>query len=334
MQNRQQFSRVPKFSLHPSQRSSKPATPQRPAPSQTPSRPPPRFWSQTPAQRNDSIDSSSSPSDTELPSDPRDGQPHFVNSDDLELNSDALEPDRLQTSDEIVLPNDDPPQGTTIEYPFHPPMTPSSSSKRRRLLPPSTTRPSRPSFLPPAKPSSVPLTSPSPALSTNATPARRYVLPHASSPTGSTTAEIVADPVPELFSPRRRGKQYLAGGIADTLRGWVIEAGEQAAHGHEHGQGRGRSQQGNVVRIEAAQGGMGMTMVRGRQGTAVEGGRAVNMLLVGDGAVGHSRGRAGESVGQGTMVECRAPVWSVALGEQEWWVAAGWRRVEKPSYPG
>ncbi|KAH8423375.1 uncharacterized protein LDX57_001133 [Aspergillus melleus] len=124
------------------------------------------------------------------------------------------------------------------------PLYPQSSTKQH----PST----NPSEMTPAAP---PSTAPATAMDSTMAPppsTRRkptFVLPRSPSP------DTAADDFPSLFSPsrtqRRRGRprgsgqEYVAGGMAEQVRGWILEMGVKSnyrsGHGHENERGDGGS---------------------------------------------------------------------------------------------
>ncbi|KAI9707940.1 MAG: hypothetical protein M1820_004359 [Bogoriella megaspora] len=289
MQNPNQFSRAPRFSLKPSQKPSQPpTTPSQSKPSaslassQRP--PPPRFWTQTPAREADTIDDSS--------------QENILPTTELESSSPLQTPSSPTTHPTHTQPTS-PSISTTDEPSF---TTPPRPSKRPRFNPTSPPTASTPRFLPPrphpsTTPSAVQVTTPAPS-------ARRYIVPTPSSSVSATTVHH-HHPVPEVFSPRKQGKKYVPGGLADTLRRWVVETGETAAR-------RGGERE-RVVRVEEVgrDGGGGMVVARAE---------GVDILLVGGGGKEREKDVQG-----GSVVEVRPPVWGVALGGRRWVVGVDWR---------
>ena len=70
-----------------------------------------------------------------------------------------------------------------------------------------------------------------------------------------------AEPLPEVFSPHRRGQKFVPGGMAEMVRGWVLDAGASTSNGSV----RGRGDEGWRVRVyEVSEvGSGGMTLMRG-----------------------------------------------------------------------
>ncbi|KAF2236364.1 hypothetical protein EV356DRAFT_530986 [Viridothelium virens] len=316
MSNPQQFSRAPKFSLNSSQRArNSPGSRQQP-PAKTPVKPPPRFWSQTPAPVEDSIDDSSQDHDTTSPVTASISSPAFDRPDKKPQSASSSE------EDEDVSPT-----------------TPHAPTKRRRLQSPSSPSHHQPSFLtprPPSTPAAAATTSTGagPAaearLETPASLAKRYIIPtHTTTASASTVTPDskspagYMQPVPEVFSPRRHGRKYIPGGMADTVAAWVVEAGESGTS-PRRGRRSGMEAEGaGFVRVEESKGSEGggqggMICVRG-QVVGRKGGERVELLLAGGGG---SRGR---EVRVGEIIEVRPPTWEVVLDGRAWQVVADWR---------
>ncbi|KAI9037273.1 uncharacterized protein KD926_000635 [Aspergillus affinis] len=267
--------------------------------------------------------------------------------------------------------------------PLKPPSTPYPSSHRPRFLlsassqlhtpsqthsplyPPSYTKPqtsTNPSEMTPAAPPSTTTAIDStmaPPPSTRRKPT--FVLPRSPSP------DTAADEFPSLFSPsrtqRRRGRQrgsgqgYVAGGMAEQVRGWVLEMGVKSNYrsGHGNRDDRGDSERGSldgqkyafVLRaIEVERSVMGscgeLVFVRGVDGKEVGGGdedrdagdRVVrNVILMGEPQSRNLNPEVNEGdevmyLQQGDLVGvCQGLVWDVELdamgesmsGEREKW---------------
>lgn len=109
------------------------------------------------------------------------------------------------------------------------------------------------------------------------------------SPTSQSHPGGYEDPLPDTFSPRRRGgEKYLIGGLANELRSWIFNIGNEPRSGSGmHGFGSGTSSSSNTtttttgrpsvsdqwkirILIDEMSGGYGasgagMTLIRGRQ---------------------------------------------------------------------
>lgn len=123
------------------------------------------------------------------------------------------------------------------------------------------------------------------------------------------------EPLPEAFSPHRRGEKFVPGGMAATLQQWIIETGQNAAQSRR-GQGYLRGEDYVVRCTVASVRGRAPCMVRGIQSDGTE----VNLLLVADSKQ--------ITVAVGNDLGVRAPVWDVQLEDCSWTVGVDWKVVE------
>lgn len=127
------------------------------------------------------------------------------------------------------------------------------------------------------------------------------------------------EPLPEAFSPHRRGEKFVPGGLAATMQQWVIETGQAASHSRK-GQGYLRGED-YVLRAKVVSvAGKGPIMVQGRH---LEGEDVRLMLTVG------SKKDAVVDVPVGSVVGVRAPTWDVELKGVSWTVAVDWKVVQQ-----
>lgn len=156
-----------------------------------------------------------------------------------------------------------------------------------------------------------------PSVSSITTPRRAFVLPP------HTAAQQPAYPLPEAFSPHRRGEKFLPNALAATVRQWVMDVGNESAaarsriqYWQDDGVGT-RLVIAETSRSHAVDG--GMTLVSGLN----EGGALTRALVVGRGTTlppntVHVELRKGSTIG------VRQPCWTITLEGQEWLVATSW----------
>ncbi|KAL2071677.1 hypothetical protein VTL71DRAFT_12912 [Oculimacula yallundae] len=154
-------------------------------------------------------------------------------------------------------------------------------------------------------------------------------------PDPSENTETQSDPLPDQFSPHRKGQKYIPGGLAAEVRDWLINL-ESAIPASGGGKRDGEW----VVRVmvDDIKGGLreGMTLVRGRQVVVVgnedgggKGGEMVDTLgvvkviLAGEGA--GSGLQKGKAVEKGKMVGIKGPVWDVVIEGEKWGVGVDWK---------
>lgn len=124
--------------------------------------------------------------------------------------------------------------------------------------------------------------------------------------------EASTEPLPEAFSPHRRGQKFVSGGMAATVQQWVVETG-QAAVQSRRGQRYLKGEDFVVkVRIDVVSGD-GPWLLHGKH----SGEEDVSLLLAGTGT--------GTNVEPGAIVGVRAPTWKVELEGRQWQVAVDWR---------
>lgn len=132
------------------------------------------------------------------------------------------------------------------------------------------------------------------------------------------------DPLPEQFSPHRRGQKYLAGGLAAEVRDWLVNL-EAAIPATAQ-----KRDDPWVVRVEVDEvsggGRAGIAMVKGRQMHSdgiVDNLRIVKVILAGEGA--GSGLQRGSMVEAGKTVGIKGPVWEIVLEGEKWGVGVDWK---------
>lgn len=221
-------------------------------------------------------------------------------------------------------------------------LVPPSPSSPAFLAPPSNkpgthgnniSSPTRPIFLRPNLPSAAQLSSSSSSPAFIPPPSSSFVPPTS---TAGSQQVVEQSPLPEAFSPHRKGQRFVAGGMAVELSAWVIETGSLAVSGRR-GKGYLRGMDFmHKVRVLAVDEGDGeekgsgkIRFVRGvgLAGDALEReeGEVVGIMLV------DCAGERG-TVGVGDVVGIRAPSWDVCNEiegrEGKWVVGVDWRIIQ------
>jgi hypothetical protein len=150
----------------------------------------------------------------------------------------------------------------------------------------------------------------------------------------------VPEPLPDQFSPRRRGHRFVSGGLAEAVRGWLVEAENGASHVARHapiGSAAGVSKREGIpgkpgglkdeylarVIVEGVSGGAaaGMCVIHG----TLEG-RLEEVRVILGGGVGLPSGLdAGREATVGCVVGIKPPIWTVDIEGENYAVGAGWR---------
>ncbi|KAK4539432.1 hypothetical protein LTR36_010953 [Oleoguttula mirabilis] len=135
----------------------------------------------------------------------------------------------------------------------------------------------------------------------------------------SVAAQEPSEPLPEAFSPHRRGQKFVPGGMAATVQQWVIETG-QAAVQSRRGQAYLRGDDFAMrVKVEDVKGdGPFLALARTANG------EAVNVLLTRS-AIG--AGPRAAEVREGDVVGIRAPTWNTQTDGRSWAVGVDWKVI-------
>ncbi|KAG9200494.1 hypothetical protein G6514_007005 [Epicoccum nigrum] len=278
-------------------------------------------------------------------------------SDDDDDDDDDYDDDRWQKDTAVPLPrqqvspeDEEQDDGDTELL-----LEPGPRPKRRRTSPPSPT-PSAVRAASPAHPKT-PLPPPShrfrlpaptftspipfsaisttPSAAAGATPTRpSFLLPHHNNPPSPSKPPA---PLPEIFSPSRKTGKHLPGGLAQTVRGWLIEAAT-TAQASVAASSRSR-EDGVRLRVRIAELGDkgqeadcfagGVVLARGQTEPGMYNASRVGegmgqpgtrLLLAGQGG---ARG-AGVKVRVGDVVGVKAPTWDVDVGGEKWVVGVEW----------
>ncbi|KAF2707671.1 hypothetical protein K504DRAFT_470058 [Pleomassaria siparia CBS 279.74] len=226
------------------------------------------------------------------------------------------------------------------------PRTPAPAPHTHRFLTPA---PRAPIFgNPKATPTTMTTTTTTTTTTTPAPSRPHFILPsqHMSPPKLST-------PLPETFSPSRKGQKYVPGGLASTLQSWIIETAhtgyaaqtrDMVIYGREKDDGvklkvrvtdigAGSDSEGEGEdHVECypggvvfAQGDVEMGMSYGcnapRASSIVGDEGGVRVMLAGQGS---ARGIGGVRVRVGSLLGIRGPMWDVDVGGEKWNVGVDW----------
>ncbi|KAF2842055.1 hypothetical protein M501DRAFT_988323 [Patellaria atrata CBS 101060] len=138
---------------------------------------------------------------------------------------------------------------------------------------------------------------------TASTPKPSFLKPSIRDSTTST-------PLPDSFSPHRRGQKFVPGGMAATVGQWIVEVGHTATT-----QKRGSNtvnEHGLIGRIRVKSGEISPTE---NENTRL---REINVVLVG-------KGRSGRNIVQeGDVVGIWAPSWDIEIKSQRWAIGVDW----------
>lgn len=132
-----------------------------------------------------------------------------------------------------------------------------------------------------------------------------------------------SDPLPEHFSPHRKGHKYIPGGLASEVRDWLTNLSSAIPVTK-------KKDDPWVVRIllDEVSGGTraGITLVKGRQvhdGEVVDHLGFVRVMLAGEGlGNGVQKGLKAEV---GKVVGVKGPVWEVVVEGEKWGVGVEWK---------
>ncbi len=247
--------------------------------------------------------------------------------DDYTIVERAIKRRRISSSPE---PNDDGEERDQ-ELPHLPSDTQDSVSSSLPILssPPTPRRPittTAPRFITstPAPPAT-----PQPSTSKQATFLKP---PRFRPPDVSETRQGASDPLPEQFSPHRRGQNYVQGGLAVEVRDWLVNI-ESTIPSKE----AWKKDDEWLVRImvdDVSGGGAEsqarMMMVRGRQvhfiggeGELVDAVGEVRVMLAGEGQ--GSGLQKGILLERGKTVGIKGPVWEVLVEGVKWGVGVEWK---------
>jgi hypothetical protein len=138
------------------------------------------------------------------------------------------------------------------------------------------------------------------------------------------------EPLPEMFSPHRRGQKFLAGGLAAEVISWLVRL-ENSVPSHVP-DGPGNRQWPVRLVVDETRGGnnAGMTLVRGRR---IDAGMetqeiigemaAMKVILAGQEMEIGLEQKSMLKVGD--IVEVKGPTWEVTIEGERWGVGVDWK---------
>ncbi|KAF2787579.1 hypothetical protein K505DRAFT_411351 [Melanomma pulvis-pyrius CBS 109.77] len=217
-----------------------------------------------------------------------------------------------------------------------PPRTPAPASNTYRFLAPT---PRTPQLFSNSNPAPTTTTT----TSTATTPAPASTRPHFILPPQHFSPPKPSNPLPETFSPSRKGQKYVPDGLASTLQSWIVEAAntgyaaqtrDTVIWGREKEDGvkmrvrvtdirSGGRERGAEGEVECYPGGFVLASGDAETRTSSITGDAVAMrvMLAGQGG---ARGAGGVRVRVGNVLGIRAPMWDVEVGGETWIVGVDW----------
>lgn len=195
-----------------------------------------------------------------------------------------------------------------------------------RHRPPSSTM--APRFILPSTPVPAPPSTPVTAQTTFVKP------PRFRPPDDQEPHQRPIEPLPDAFSPQRRGQKFLAGGLAAEVIGWVMNL-ESNAPASSSTRSREDTWVIQLIVNEVRGGhGPGMTLISGRQAHEGLDGRdgpmahtlgVVKVILAGSGTAEVLQ--KANKVDVGKKIRIRGPVWEVFIKGEKWGVAVTWEVV-------
>ncbi|KAI7554250.1 hypothetical protein KC331_g673 [Hortaea werneckii] len=134
------------------------------------------------------------------------------------------------------------------------------------------------------------------------------------------TGHESSEPLPELFSPHRRGDKFVPGGMAATMQTWILQTGQAAIQGRKQQAFQRADDFSARLKVEELLGqGPYTAKARTMDGTATD------VLLARENNV---PGEPRASFVVGHVVGIRAPSWQVEIEGQMWMVAVDWKIIE------
>ncbi|EMR83563.1 hypothetical protein BcDW1_7829 [Botrytis cinerea BcDW1] len=232
-----------------------------------------------------------------------------ADSEDQEINPRSSKRRRISTSPDIALEENDDSLSSSL------PIISSPISHRPTQI---SSTAGKPKFL---------LSTPVPSTPQSVVPTT-FLKPPRFRPSDPAESQGSADPLPEQFSPHRKGRQYLVGGLAAEVRDWLINI-DSGIGGVQKGKERNGEWVTKIKIEEVRRDGREMCLVRGKQvrdvdgEVVVDGVGEVRVMLAGEGmGMGLQRGM---DVDVGRTVGIKGPVWEIVVEGAKWGVGVEWK---------
>lgn len=123
-----------------------------------------------------------------------------------------------------------------------------------------------------------------------------------------------SEPLPNDFSPHRRGQRFVPGGMAAEVQQWIVDTAQ--TFGQQRSHSNGDAFQASILAIADAHN-AGMTLLRAQSNHG-----PLNLLLAGP-----NRTNASQPLEQGDVVAIKSPTWQINVADETWVVAADWRTM-------
>ncbi|RMZ09653.1 hypothetical protein D0862_03530 [Hortaea werneckii] len=134
------------------------------------------------------------------------------------------------------------------------------------------------------------------------------------------TGNESSEPLPELFSPHRRGDKFVPGGMAATMQTWILQTGQAAIQGRKQQAFQRADDFSAKLKVEEL---LGQGPYTAKAVTMD--GTTTDVLLARD---NNTSGEYRPSVVVGHIVGIRAPSWQVEIEGKMWMVAVDWKTIE------
>lgn len=173
------------------------------------------------------------------------------------------------------------------------------------------------------------ISTPAPASTPQSTQTTFSKPPRFRPPDPSEQSQPQADPLPDQFSPHRRGQKYVAGGLAAEVQDWLVNI-ESSISAKSVQKSKEDPWLVKLVVDEISGGGRaGMALVSGRLVRSddldgmIDSLGILKVMLAGEGAgTGLQRG---SKVEVGKMIGIKGPVWEVVVEGEKWRVGVDWK---------